>query len=76
MAGALLVADSKAKKSEQREQREYTTFRCYVEQGELLNDLARAEKCTIADVIERHFHDALKAAAVKAHKEKIKQLES
>ena len=76
MAEVLMTKDngSGAKK---KPTREFSTFRCYAEQGEKLNDLARLmpkEKGTIADVIEEHLDKELDKLLVRLTEERLKKL--
>lgn len=66
MVGVVTMAKKRPEKpTEVAEEREYSTFRCYWEHGELLNQLAKAGGCknvaaAIAKYLEKPIRDELK----------------
>ena len=52
--------------------REYSTFRLYAEQADLLNELASVSQLTIAKAIEKHLDGPIRDILKKLYSDKAK----
>lgn len=75
MVGVAEMAKQTATKArDAAESREYSTFRCFYEQGELLNKLAKVGDCkNVAVAIEKYLDGPIRELLRKLYSDKAKE---
>lgn len=75
MIGVLPMAKKRPGKSKDavKERREVSNVRCYFEQAELINELARAAMCNVAEAVEKFLDGPIKEILRTVYADKMKR---